>query len=288
MNDMDTQMDLYRKQVEIALEAALPPVTLPPASLHEAMRYAVLNGGKRIRPILCLASAKAVGSDPEHALSAAVALELLHTFTLVHDDIPCMDDDDFRRGVPTVHKKFTEAIAVLTGDALQSLAFEVLTKADPPLPFTAAHMLAILASAAGSRGVAGGQVEDISPPSPLDPTTLRFVHYHKTAVLFRAATRLGAMAGGADDNQLSALTDFGTEIGFTFQIVDDLLDAPSGDAPTTAKPDGVTCLSLYSQDQARQMAKDHVRRALEKLAQAHDLRSEFLVSLTQHLETRIT
>lgn len=286
MQATDETREEYRLLVETALDRALPPANCRPTQLHAAMRYAVLGGGKRIRPMLCLAAAKAIGADPMQAMPAAVALELLHTYTLVHDDLPSMDDDDLRRGRPTVHRQFSEALAILTGDALQALAFETIARSEPPLPFTAAHMVAVLASAAGASGVVGGQTEDIAPPTPLDPETLSYVHYHKTAILFRASTRLGAMAAGADDNQLGALSDFGADIGLTFQIVDDLLDAPPSGVTHVPTSDGVTCLNLHSVADARALARRHLNRALDRLKSTHDIRAEFLLALASELETR--
>ena len=233
MFSLKTYLDEKRRAVDAELEQILPPEDDPPEVLHAAMRYAVFSGGKRLRPVLCIAAAEAVGGDPAPACRAGAALELLHAYTLVHDDLPCMDDDDMRRGKPTVHVAYGEANAVLTGDALQALAFEVLAACAPPAPWSAADLVRALAAAAGSRGVVGGQVEDLAGlDRPLTADRLTFIHMHKTADLFRAALRIGAMSAGAAQDSVEALSRYGQELGLAFQITDDLLDATGNDAAT--------------------------------------------------------
>jgi geranylgeranyl diphosphate synthase type II len=216
-----------RALVDAALDRRLPPADEPPPTIHEAMRYSVFAGGKRLRPMLALFGCEAVGGKREDAMPAAVALELIHTYSLVHDDLPAMDDDDFRRGRPTCHKVYGEAVAVLAGDALLTHAFQVLT--DPTSTgVPAARRLQIIAeisAAAGSLGMVGGQTMDIQAEGKaLDPTTLLTLHSKKTGALLRASLRAGGLAGGADDAAMASLTRYGERLGLAFQIVDDILD----------------------------------------------------------------
>jgi geranylgeranyl diphosphate synthase, type II len=207
--------------LEPFLEAALPPAGEAPAQLHGAMRHLLFPGGKRLRPGLCFAACEAVGGAPERALAAAAAVELVHTYSLVHDDLPCMDDDAERRGRPTVHVAFGEANAVLAGDALLALAFEVLARAGD------AAAVAELARAAGSRELVGGQALDLAAEDepPADAAAIEGIHRRKSAALIAASIGLGARAGGADAALRERLAAFGLELGVAFQIADDLLDA---------------------------------------------------------------
>ena len=211
-------------QIDAALKQSLPQPNTRPAILHEAMHYCVLNGGKRIRPILCLAASETCGADLKTALPAALAVELYHCSTLVHDDLPCMDDDNLRRGMPTCHIKFGAANAVLTGDALMIHAFLLLAEGGNP------QLSVELAQAAGSLGVIAGQVEDLAAEGHTPNADLiEFIHMNKTAILIRAAVRMGAIAGGATAEDLEYFTVFGEKIGLAFQIEDDILDATSTD-----------------------------------------------------------
>jgi geranylgeranyl diphosphate synthase type II len=218
--------------VERALDAALPPAAAEPTSLHAAMRHLLFPGGKRMRPAFALAAAEAVGAPPEHALPMAVAVELVHTYSLVHDDLPCMDDDATRRGRPSVHVAFGEATAVLAGDALLAAAFLALTRASDVHP--AARLLAAahdLAEAAGSLQLVGGQADDLRlEPADGDAARVESVHARKSAALIAAAVVGGARLGGAGAPELSRLRRFGERVGLGFQIADDLLDAPRGEA----------------------------------------------------------
>jgi geranylgeranyl pyrophosphate synthase len=220
------------------------------------MRHAVLLGGKRMRPLLAFAAA-AVSGDAERALPPAVAVELIHAYSLVHDDLPAMDDDDWRRGQPTCHVKFGQALAILAGDALQALAFEMAATSGASGRGGAAALTAELASAAGSRGVVGGQAADIAAPRPCDATRLQFIHLHKTADLFRAACRMGGLAVGASRRQLAALGEYGTQLGLAFQLTDDLLDATP-----SAQQDEPSCLDVYAPAQAREQVAEATRRAI--------------------------
>jgi geranylgeranyl diphosphate synthase type II len=208
-----------RRAVDEALERHLPPKDAPPASIHAAMRYSVFAGGKRLRPILVIAGAEAVGGRMERVLAAACALELIHTYSLIHDDLPAMDDDDFRRGRLTNHKVFGEAIAILAGDALLTLAFGLLAE------HASLDVVREVAAAAGTLGMIGGQVVDIqSEGKSVDAETLEYIHRHKTAALMRASLVSGAMLGGASAPVLNAIREAGTHLGLAFQIVDDILD----------------------------------------------------------------
>ena len=252
--------------IEAALDAEMPPRGAQPAILHTAMRYSVFSGGKRIRPILCLGAAEAVGGNSRNALLPAMAVELLHTYTLIHDDLPCMDDDDLRRGKPTCHVVFGEANAILTGDALQALAFETLAKAKPPSRYPPNQLMLELAHAAGSLGVVGGQVEDLAfDARHAKANFMRFIHLHKTADLFRAAVRMGAIAGNATKSELEALTEYGVNFGLAFQIADDLLDATAAAKPGRRKAGETNCVSVYGHAAARKKANAHVRKAMSAL-----------------------
>ena len=225
-----------------------------PANLTDAMRHAVMCGGKRLRPILCLAATEAVGGKVEDALPAACAVELLHTYTLVHDDLPCMDNDVLRRGQPTVHVKYGEAIAVLVGDALQTLAFEVLGCAGIYTGHTAQLLIGELATAAGARGVIAGQVMDIASASTPTRETIEYVFQHKTADLFCAAVRLGVIAATASDDNAAfwQLSTYANKLGLAFQVIDDILDtaeSKSDDAPE------LSCLDIMTEAEARAWAR---------------------------------
>jgi len=229
----------WRARVEAALDGALPDANRAPRRLHAAMRHAVLNGGKRMRPMLAYATGVACGAQPRELDAAAVAVELVHCYSLVHDDLPAMDDDTLRRGQPTVHVAFDEATAVLAGDALQSLAFEVL--ADAPLHADRrVAMLAELAAASGAAGMCGGQALDIDATGNsdrMDFDALHRLHAMKTGALLRASVRLGAIAAGADAASRASLDRYAGALGLAFQIRDDLLDIES-DAATLGKTAG--------------------------------------------------
>ncbi len=216
-----------RQAVEAALERWLPLQEAVPPKIHEAMRYSVFAGGKRLRPALALLACEAVGGKPDDALPVAAALEMIHTYSLIHDDLPAMDDDDYRRGRLTCHKVFGEAIAILAGDALLTQAFLIL--ADPSaLAIPASRRLQIvaeIAGAAGSQGMVGGQAMDIlAEGQAIDRATLLYLHTHKTGALIRASIRAGGLAGGGQGESLEALTRYGERVGLAFQIVDDILD----------------------------------------------------------------
>ena len=250
MLDLTCYLARRRTAIETALDERLPRADEPPARLHAAMRHGVLSGAKRLRPILCLAAAETAGGSADAAMPAALAVELFHSYTLIHDDLPCMDDDDQRRGRPSTHAAFGAATALLAGDALQALAFEVLVEVEPAGRYPTAWFVRELALAAGSRGVVGGQADDLAPDAVATDALVESVHLRKTAVLFRTALSLGAMAADAPAAQLAALQDYGTRLGLAFQLVDDLRDAQAG-APGGAAPrDGMNCLAVMTAHEA--------------------------------------
>ena len=258
---VDEALGRYLPEVDPAPGAACPP------RLAEAMRYSVLAGGKRLRPVLALMAAEACGADPDVALPAACALELIHTYSLVHDDLPSMDDDDLRRGRPTCHKAFDEATAVLAGDALLTLAFEVVAAHVRPAE-AAARCVAALAEAAGPAGMVGGQMADLLAEGRTDGTAaaLEAIHRRKTGALLRAALKLGALSAGADEATLRALDDYGQGVGLAFQIVDDLLDVQGDEAKLGKRVGKDSTLGKWtypgflgvegSRERARQVADD--------------------------------
>jgi geranylgeranyl diphosphate synthase, type II len=247
--DLAAYMAERTRAVDEALARFLPLESAPPETLHRAMRYSVFAGGKRLRPILVIAGAEAVGGRTDDVMPAACAVEMIHTYSLIHDDLPAMDNDDFRRGVPTSHKVFGEAIAILAGDALLTLAFRLLADSVPSGPDGGHRLhdvLVEIADAAGSAGMVGGQVADIeSEGKKVGAETVDYIHTHKTAALIRASICAGAILAGGSDGQLSALSLVGRNLGLAFQIMDDILDVTA----TTAEL-GKTA----GKDQAQQKA----------------------------------
>lgn len=264
--DMSRDLEKYlseRKQmVEAALAGCLPDENARPANLAGAMRHAVTSGGKRLRPVLCLAAAEAAGGNPAHALYPACAVELLHAYTLVHDDLPCMDNGLTRRGLPTVHVKYGEAVAVLAGDALLTLAFETLARTPETRPGLVARLVGELAAAAGAAGVIAGQVDDIGFDGSATRELVESVFRHKTADLFRAAARLGALTAGADAAVLQKLSAFADGLGMAFQITDDLLDASENNDGQRKE---LSCLCVMTADEARAWAARHTAAAIDAL-----------------------
>jgi geranylgeranyl diphosphate synthase type II len=227
---LEAYLDPRRRRVEEALDRLLPRPSGPSATVARAMRYAVLGGGKRLRPLLAIATCEACGGSIDAVLDPAAALEMLHTYSLVHDDLPSMDDDDLRRGRPTVHRAFGEAEAVLAGDALLTLAFEVLASAPPggDLAGRRAEAVAMVARRAGVDGMVGGQMADLEAErADVDPSRLEWIHRHKTGALIAASVLVGAIHGGASETERRDLERYGLETGLAFQIADDVLDATS-------------------------------------------------------------
>jgi geranylgeranyl diphosphate synthase type II len=214
-----------QKEIDHALDRYLPKANTKPVTLHKAMRYSLFAGGKRLRPILCLASAEACGGKIRDALPFACALECIHTYSLVHDDLPSMDDDDFRRGRPTCHKVFGDGIAVLAGDALLTIAFEIVSTAKPAPRYDMSILLREIAVAAGSQKLIAGQVADLEAEGRnVKREQLRYIHENKTAAMLTSSVRLGAMSANADAKKLRAITNFGRGLGLAFQVIDDILD----------------------------------------------------------------
>ena len=273
--DAWVQAELQR--VEAALARWVPADA--PAGLGLAMRYGVLDGGKRLRPLLVRAACEAVEGDLQAALRAAVAVELIHAYSLVHDDMPCMDNDVLRRGKPTVHVQYGEAAAMLAGDAMQALAFEVLTPdatdGEPMAPALLARLWGLLARAAGHAGMAGGQAIDLaSIGKPLTEDVLRDMHRRKTGALLQGSVLMGAATGGCDPAALAALSDYGAALGLAFQVVDDILDVTQSSATLgksagkdldANKPTYVTVLGL---GEARRQAQALHQQALAALARS--------------------
>lgn len=274
----DSFLDAYlqdrRKIVEEALHWYLPTENNMPVEIYKAIHYSVFAGGKRIRPILCLAAAEATGGDMAQAMSVACALELIHTYSLIHDDLPSMDNDDFRRGKPTCHKVFGENIAILAGDALLTEAFIILSRAEK-LQFSAQNRLAVIqeiSQAAGVAGMVGGQTLDVlSEKSSPDQEVLHEIHRRKTGALIKAAVRSGAIMANARENKIQALADYGMNIGIAFQIADDILNV-EGDRELMGKETGsdkalgkVTYPSLMGMDYAKEELQKYIDAAIESL-----------------------
>ena len=274
--DIHAYLDRGRRLVDAALDRLLPPETAQPPGLHKAMRYSIFAGGKRLRPILAMAAAEAVGARPETVLDEACSLELIHTYTLIHDDLPAMDNDDFRRGMPTSHKAFGEAVAILAGDALQTHAFGLFARAHTSLrhsPERLLEVIGMLAGACGSQGVIGGQVVDIeSEGRPVSREMLDYIHAHKTGKLIHAAVMLGAILGGATQARQADLSRYGEAIGLAFQITDDILDVVSTSeqlgktAGKDAQEGKATYPSLLGMEEARRMQQHYFELSLAALA----------------------
>jgi geranylgeranyl diphosphate synthase, type II len=245
--DLGAYMKQRADAVDAALERFLPAETLRPETLHKAMRYSVFAGGKRLRPVLVIAGAEAVGGTAEQVMPTACAMELIHTYSLVHDDLPAMDNDDFRRGVPTNHKVFGEAMAILAGDALLTLAFRLV--ADNAAESAALRDVVVdIADAAGHKGMVAGQVADLEAEGRrVGADVVDYIHAHKTGALIRTSLRIGAMLCGADAAQVRALSVAGADLGLAFQIVDDILDvvASSEELGKTAGKDQIQQKATY-------------------------------------------
>ena len=275
---MSVDVGAYMKEraaaVDAALDRHLPPESARPVELHKAMRYSVFAGGKRLRPVLVIAGAEAVGGRMDDVMPTACAIELIHTYSLVHDDLPAMDNDDFRRGVPTNHKVFGEAMAILAGDALLTLAFGLVAENFRSRPEgRLAAVLADIADAAGSRGMVGGQVADLeSEGRQVTADTVDYIHAHKTGALIRTSLRVGASICGATPSETRALSTAGDNLGLAFQIVDDVLDvvASSEELGKTAGKDLVqqkaTYPALHGVEASRMRARYLIAEADEALA----------------------
>lgn len=278
-NTMDLKSYLKKMQqmVDESLEKYLPRRDELPGSIHEAMRYSIFAGGKRVRPVLMLAACEAVDGDISKALPAACAMEMIHTYSLIHDDLPAMDNDDFRRGKPTSHKVFGEAIAILAGDALLTEAFKLLSNPEftrglsPDVLLRVIHEIAVCA---GSRGMIGGQVVDMESEGKkdIDFATVQYIHTHKTGALIKASLKCGALIGGADGSRLDAVTRYGEAVGLAFQIADDILDIEGTteqigkDAGSDQTRGKATYPAVIGLAESKQRASELVETAVEALA----------------------
>ena len=278
--------------IDAALDRLLPAESTTPPSIHTAMRYSVFAGGKRIRPILCLETARIFPENLAAAVQVGCALEFIHTYSLIHDDLPALDNDDLRRGKPTCHKKFNEATAVLAGDALLTLAFEILSSA-PLEPARAVQVIREVAAAAGTvNGMVGGQVADLEAEGkPTDRATLEYIHRSKTAALIRASVVAGALCGRANREDVARMKRFGENIGWAFQIVDDILDVEESSAALgkTAGKDQAqrkaTYPALFGLEKSREIAAEKLKAALNELAH-YAARAERLRLLAEFLVAR--
>ncbi len=295
---MDIKAYLTKKKdiVDKALEKLVPPVKAFPPAVHEAMRYSLFAGGKRVRPILAIAAAEALGGADKNLLPVAGSLELIHTYSLIHDDLPAMDNDDLRRGRPTCHKVYGEAIAILAGDGLLNMAFEVLSDPRRTAAVPAGRMLAItreIATASGVFGMVGGQVVDIqSEGKEIDFPTLEYIHTHKTGALIRSSVRVGALYARSGKRQFQALTRYGELVGLAFQIADDILDITGKqeeigkDVGSDLKKGKKTFPSFYGLEESRRRAGEVVDRALKTL-DGFDRKADPLRELAKYIINRV-
>ena len=291
--DFAAELKRHVTRVERGLDLHVPSATTRPTRLHTAMRYSLEAGGKRLRPVLVLATAELFGNASVDPLPAAVAIECLHTYSLIHDDLPCMDNDDLRRGRPTAHKQFDEATALLAGDALLTHAFALLAESYAAQPALAVALLRELTAAAGSRRLIGGQMEDLLAEKKSDATAdeLEFIHLNKTAAMIEAALVMGGLVGGANAEHLASLRRIGRHLGLAFQIIDDILDA-TADTATLGKTAGkdatagkTTYVTLHGLAASKAFASEHTDEALKSLAQL-PAQSKFLESLAAWMSGR--
>jgi geranylgeranyl diphosphate synthase type II len=302
--DFTAQLQAYRERAERGLQTLVPAATTRPERLHAAMRYSLEAGGKRLRPVLTLAAADLFAAPGEKAsqisnlrseiaLPAAVALECLHTYSLIHDDLPCMDNDDLRRGRPTAHKQFDEATALLAGDALLTLAFQLIGRHYAGSPALCAALTREIAAAAGSEHLIGGQMEDLLAEKKADATAaeLEFIHLNKTAAMLVASLVAGGLCGGASEIQLATLRDAGRHLGLAFQIIDDILDA-TADTATLGKTAGkdakagkTTYVKLHGLEASRRHAREQSDAAKAALARLPG-GAPFLATLVENMAAR--
>ena len=295
MSDLDFSnwSQHIQTRTEAVLDSLLPASNIVPNKLHQAMRYATLGGGKRVRALLAHAAGEFCGADANKVDIGAASVEMIHAYSLVHDDMPCMDDDDLRRGKPSCHKQFDDATALLVGDALQSLAFQILSAPDFLAPKQQLHMVHLLAVASGSRGMAGGQAIDLaSVGQTLTQTELEQMHIHKTGALIRAAALLGAYSATEQDaERIHAINQYAQAIGLAFQVVDDILDAEAdtatlgktaGKDADSNKPTYVTILGLV---RAKELAQALYQSAISPI-QAYEHQGLRLMQLAQFITER--
>lgn len=293
--DIEKYLEEKRQLVDRYLEAHLPPVGTSPAMLHEAIRYSLLAGGKRIRPILTIAAAEAIGSPPASLLPVACAFEFIHTYSLIHDDLPAMDNDDFRRGKPTNHKVYGDGMAILAGDGLQTMAFEWCSRADlvnDIEPYVQVQIIAELAIGSGNQGMVSGQVLDIQAENQqVELVELQNIHAHKTGKLIRASVRAGALLSGANLTQFGQLTGYAEDIGLAFQIADDVLNVTGTreelgkDANTDAERGKQTYPSFYGLEGAKKLAQECADLAIGRL-RSFDDKADPLRGIAQYIVSR--
>ncbi|HJT19461.1 MAG TPA: farnesyl diphosphate synthase [Nitrospira sp.] len=275
--NINDYLEHKRIEVDRFLDQVCPSAATPPTTLHESMRYSLMAGGKRVRPILAIAAAEAIAADPPPGLMAvACSLEFIHTYSLIHDDLPSMDNDDFRRGKPTNHKVYGEAMAILAGDALLTMAFDLISRPDLMKgcdPVRQVRIIQELTYGSGHMGMVGGQVFDIQAENrDIDLPTLQNIHKHKTGMLIRAAVRMGAIAAGATDRRLDDVTGYAEDIGLAFQIADDVLNVTGtreelGKNPNTDAERGKkTYPTFYGVEGAKKLAEECVTRAIERVS----------------------
>ena len=283
-----------RLAVDAALERLLPAESTPPSSIHTAMRYSVFAGGKRMRPILCLEAARIFAADVTPAVYPACAIEFIHTYSLIHDDLPALDNDDLRRGKPTCHKKFGEAIAILAGDALLTLAFESIGATPAPAERRVAILEEVSKAAGTVNGMVGGQVADIEAEGKrVEPQMLEYIHRSKTAALIRASITAGGLCAGAAPEDVARLRRFGETIGWAFQVTDDILDVEESSAALgkTAGKDvaqqKATYPSVYGLERSHEIAKELATKAIAELA-PYEERALRLHEIAEYLVLRRT
>jgi len=290
--DFKATLNNYQKRIESGIDQWVPSGGTKPFQLHKAMRYSIEAGGKRLRPVLVLTTSE-LFETKEDPIPAAIALECIHTYSLIHDDLPSLDNSDLRRGTPACHRQFDEASALLAGDALLTLSFEILSKAYAHNPRLANNLVVDLSTAAGSQRLIGGQMEDIlGENSDYTEDQLNYIHLNKTAALFAVAMTMGAKIGDANDEALQTVSQIGKHLGLAFQITDDILDATS-DIETLGKPTGsdrehekTTFIKLFGLNGARAQAKKHTESATE-LCKRVSGDASFLENLITYLEHRL-
>lgn len=279
------------KVIDEALLRYLPEKDNPQSVIYKAMCYSIFAGGKRLRPILMTEVCRMCGGDVKDVMPFACAMEMIHTYSLIHDDLPAMDNDDLRRGLPTNHIKFGEATAILAGDALLNKAFETVSRYGASAP-DAMRAIAVMADSSGTEGMIGGQIVDIdSEGRDIDIERLRYIHLLKTGAIIRSSCVIGAIIGGADENEINAVDSFASNLGVAFQIRDDILDV-TGDEESLGKPTGSdeksqknTCVKLFGLEKSEEMVKEYSKKAIDALGVFGD-KAEFLIRLTNYLIER--
>jgi len=291
---LDFYKEFEEKIIEVnkSLEKYIEEKEMPQATIYKAMNYSLHAGGKRIRPVILMSTAELMGADRESVMPFACAVEMIHTYSLIHDDLPCMDNDDLRRGKPTNHKVFGEAMAVLAGDALLNKAFEIMLKNSQQSPNMILAAMSDIAAAAGTEGMIGGQVIDIeSEGKQIDAVTLMTLHLNKTAALIMTSARVGALLGGGSREDLLAVEEFSRYLGIAFQIKDDILDV-SGSEEKLGKKIGAdeannksTFVSIYGLEHSEMLLNDYTQKAIDSLTQYGE-KAEFLIELSKFLLAR--